>query len=423
MKLRVMVTLFVLLASPLFAERRRVVPIPLPPAEAARKQIVDAATLVADRTYATHQMDRRAWEDGIFMMGQTLHGEVLNVLSKGSGDKYIDRAVTYVGPGESYIAGANWTTYAQTALELYRYLPKNDPNRAGLLAAIQKPEEFAFTALVVSPGIGAPQSQWWIPGGYGTEFWVDDLYMIHAWLAMAGSVRDGLPGDPLMNTLAWEWWEAYIYNHRPNSVNPIELAVPSNPNRQGYFLWNPGEAVFYHDPSLPADFWGRGNGWAMYGLAYAAEYMTRPYVRGIYPETVTQDDLIGIYRAFAASLLKRRMPDGGWGTSLRDTSACPVSESSATALIAFGLAKGVNLGILDHDTYAPAVRAAYKILRANLNPAGDLANIQPGGDRPSCETRASNDPVLDMNFGPGAFLMLSSELAKFPDDDLAKLVR
>ncbi len=110
MKLRVMLTLFFLLALPLFAGRRRAVLVPLPPGVMARNSIVDTSALMMDRIYATHQMDRRAWEDGIFMMGQTLMAEAMNARSTGSGDKFISRSLEYVGAGENYIAGGNWTT-------------------------------------------------------------------------------------------------------------------------------------------------------------------------------------------------------------------------------------------------------------------------------------------------------------------------
>lgn len=424
MKLRIATLLLVFLAVPLYAKRRAVTP-PVSPAEQARQSILAASALVADRIYLTHQIDRRSWEDGIFMMGQLRLGEAMNARAAHSGDRFVERAVDYVGTGESYIAGGNWTTYAQTALELYRYLPPNDPRRAGLLTAIQKPLQFAFTAFTITPALGTPQGWWWVDGGYGTQFWQDDLYMIHAWLAMAGSVENGLPGDPLANMLAWEWWESYIYDHRPDSLDPRERAVPSDPMRHGYFLWSPKDGLFYHDPTVVGtdNFWGRGNGWAMYGLASAVEYMNRPFAGGLYPQTVSRGDLVAILQQMSSSLMTRRTPGGGWGTSLSHPESCPVAETSATALIAFGLAKGVNMGWLDHDTYAPAVLQAYKVLQANVSPAGDVQNIQPPWDRPSCSFWATDNPNTDLNFGPGAFLMLSSEVLKLPEEDLAKLAK
>jgi hypothetical protein len=34
---------------------------------------------------------------------------------------------------------------------------------------------------------------------------------------------------------------------------------------------------------------------------------------------------------------------------------------------------------------------------------------------PGCGTIWSNDPVINVNYGPGAFLLAASEVMKFPD--------
>jgi hypothetical protein len=98
-----------------------------------------------------------------------------------------------------------------------------------------------------------------------------------------------------------------------------------------------------------------------------------------------------------------------------------VSETSATGLITYMLAKGVNEGWLDRTAFTPVVLKALSLLLSRVDAQGDLAGIQPPGTGPDCGVTASNDPTVDVSYGVGAFLLAVSEALKLPDADLAAL--
>ncbi|HEX2122167.1 MAG TPA: glycoside hydrolase family 88 protein, partial [Thermoanaerobaculia bacterium] len=339
--------LLVVLSFPgLAAPKRRAVQ--HPPALTS-SAVIATASRVADRaTWTFHP--RLHWENAVYFDGLVLLGEQMNRRAPGSGDRFLDRAASVLLQSDDPIETVHWgdgTAFAQAALDLYRVLPASDPRRQALLALLSGPMQFAEHAVRVTPHAGAPRDPWWIAGGYGARFWQDDLYMVVPWLALYGSRQHGLPGNELARNLAYEWIEAYVHEHRPVSADPRESAVPSERTRRGLLLWNEEHALFQHQPESRWStefFWARGNGWALVALARAAALLDAPYTGGRYDRVLSTDELRALLRASAESLLRRRTPDGGWGSYLSKPGECPVAETSGTALIAFFLARGVNEG-------------------------------------------------------------------------------
>jgi rhamnogalacturonyl hydrolase YesR len=404
------------LAINLEAGRRHAV---APPS--TRQKILQTCIRIVEREISENRrpLDRRAWEDGIYLMGILATVEIMETQNPGSGKQLLDRVSNVVGTGEPYIAGGNWTTYAQPALELYRLNPEKT-QQVEILKSIDGPLSFAEFAVRTSPTAGPPKGWWWVEGGYGTQFWQDDMYMVIPWLAMYGSPQTGLPNNELARNLGYEWTESYIYDHRPDSPDPRERAVPTEKSRKGFFLWSPEQGLFYHDPTtLGTDnFWGRGNGWAIYGLVYATQYLDAPYSGKEYDQVMGRDELQTILRTMAASLIKRRTPDGGWGTNLSRPEECPVAETSATALLTFGLAKSINQGWLPREKYLASVKSGVQLLLGRIDGDGNISGIQPPGGGPSCYFLPWSDPNYNLNYGPGATLLALTEVLKFPDEDL-----
>jgi hypothetical protein len=198
--------------------------------------------------------------------------------------------------------------------------------------------------------------------------------------------------------------------------------VPSQRLRAGSLLWDPGLSLFRHDPGSGAgSYWGRGNGWAAWGLARSARYLDAPYGGGRYEEVVDRTGIREVLARLASALAARRSDDGGWPTDLAHPEACPASETSATGLITYMLAKGVNEGWLDRTAFTPVILKALSLLLHRLDAQGDLAGIQPPGTGPDCGVTASTDPAVDVSYGVGAFLLAASEVLKLPDADLATL--
>jgi hypothetical protein len=388
-----------------------------PPVALTPESIVALASRAADRVELSTE-PRLHWENAVYLDGLVLFGEELNRRAPGSGDRFIERAASVILNSDDAIDTVffgDGTAFMQAAMDLIRVLPPSDPRRAALLATAAGPMRFAEHAIRDTPSTAPPRDPWWIEGGYGARFWQDDLYMVVPWLALYGSTHNGLPANELARNLAYEWIEAYAYDHRPESSS----SVPSSRSRRGVLLWDSTHALFQHQPEtigMTDWFWGRGNGWALVALARAAESLDAPYTGGRYDQVIGSDEIRAMLRASAQSLIARRTPDGGWGSFLARSDLCPVAETSATALLTFFLARGINEGWLDRDVYQPVVVRAFAILMQRVARDGTITNIQPPGVGPACDRISSDNPAFNLNYGTGAVLLAASEVLKLDGD-------
>jgi unsaturated rhamnogalacturonyl hydrolase len=125
-------------------------------------------------------------------------------------------------------------------------------------------------------------------------------------------------------------------------------------------------------------------------------------------EVAAKADFAGRLRAMAGALAKVQGKDGMWRANLLFPSdpKCPNQESTSTGFFTFGLAYGVNAGILDKATYAPIVAAAWAGLAGiSLQPSGLVGWCQPVGAGPAPATQNSTS-----EFCVGAFLLAGSEV-------------
>jgi hypothetical protein len=405
----VVLVLSLLFSLPAAAKRRAV----QQPATLTRDALSAVAVRIHDRATWAHA-PRLHWENAVLFDGFVLAGEQLNAHEPGSGDRLIERAAAVLLDSDDDIAGVSWadgTAYSQAVLDLYRVLPPSDPRRARLLALLDGPMRFAEHSVRATPATAAPRDPWWIAGGYGARFWQDDLYMVVPWLALHGSTRHGLPGNELARNLAYEWIEAYVHEHRPETNEP----VPSLRSRRGALLWSEAHALFRHEPNHADEFfWGRGNGWALVALARAVEALDAPYSGNRYEQVVDAAELREMLQASAESLRERQSADGGWSAYLARED-CPAAETSGTALLTFFLARGVNEGWLDREIYAPVVLRAVSLLLRRVDAHGNVSGIQPPDVGPNCAKIASNHGRINVNHGPGAILLAIAEVMKFAE--------
>jgi len=170
-------------------------------------------------------------------------------------------------------------------------------------------------------------------------------------------------------------------------------------------LYDPEEHLYFRDASYLGKheangrmlFWSRGNGWVMGGIARVLDYMPKNYPAR--PQYVAQ------FREMAAAVMKVQGEDGLWRSGLLDPQAYPLPEASGSAFIAYALAWGVNQGILDRNTYAPAARKAWAGLLTHVYADGRLGCIQPVGAAPG-QFKATSSFV----YGVGAFLLAGSQM-------------
>lgn len=147
-------------------------------------------------------------------------------------------------------------------------------------------------------------------------------------------------------------------------------------------------------------FWSRGNGWAFAALTKILTAL---------PATdAHRAEYLQVYRQMAASLVAVQRSDGFWNVDLLDPHDHPGPESSGTALFTYGLAWGVNNGVLDAARYTPAVRRAWQALTTTaLQPSGLLGYVQPPATGPGGGTTTTSTAA----YGVGALLLAGRQVA------------
>ncbi len=172
------------------------------------------------------------------------------------------------------------------------------------------------------------------------------------------------------------------------------------------FLFDKEESLYYRDESYMGKldngtkiFWSRGNGWVFAGLTNIMNELN--------PQSKEYKYFLKIYKKMAKKLLAIQTPEGHWSMSLLGQEFYPTPETSGSSFYTYGLAWGINKGILDKATYAPAVEKGWNAMVSYVTEEGMLGYVQPIGAAPG-KAWADKTEV----YGTGAFLSAGSEVYK-----------
>ncbi len=171
-------------------------------------------------------------------------------------------------------------------------------------------------------------------------------------------------------------------------------------------LFDEDESLFYRDNSYIGKldggkkiFWSRGNGWVFGGLTLLMDEYE--------PGSEMYEYFKDIYLRMAKKLIEIQTEEGHWAMSLLNADLYPTPETSGTSFFTFGLAWGVNKGLLDKATYEPHIKRAWNCLRGHITKDGMLGYVQPIGAAPGKAW-----PDKSEVYGSGAFLAAGSEVYK-----------
>ncbi|WP_202330822.1 glycoside hydrolase family 88/105 protein [Mesorhizobium sp. L-8-3] len=142
-------------------------------------------------------------------------------------------------------------------------------------------------------------------------------------------------------------------------------------------------------------FWSRGNGWAYAGILHMLDALPRDDSARIFYQR--------LFMRMSAALLRAQAKDGFWRSSMLALRSQP--EASGTAFVVYGMQRGVALGLLDGQTYRPAILRAWSALVGAVSPEGRLGRVQQIGDAPD-EVR----PESTQLYGAGGFLLAASAI-------------
>ena len=120
--------------------------------------------------------------------------------------------------------------------------------------------------------------------------------------------------------------------------------------------------LYWHDRETPF-YWGRGNGFAVLGLAETLTYL--PQSHPLYV------DILLMYRKLLNGLLKYQNPSGCYHQVI--TLPGSYQELTSTCMIGYGIARGIKLGLLD-QSYLPTLKSLWNGTKARITEAGDVVD-------------------------------------------------
>lgn len=279
------------------------------------------------------------------------------------------------GETPEHVLFGDWQICFQTYADLYNILPDDKK--------IRRARE------VMEYEMSTPQNDYW--------WWADGLYMVM----------------PVMTKL---------YNITGNNKyldKLYEYILVSDS-----IMFDKDENLYYRDAKYvwpkhksangKKDFWARGDGWVLAGLAKVLKDLPADYKHRKFFE----DKFVNM----ADAVVAMQQPEGYWTRSMMDPEHAPGPETSGTAFFIYGLLWGVNNGYLKDPKYLEAAKKGWNYLQNTaLQKDGSVGYVQPIGEK------AISGQVVDKNstsnFGTGAFLLAACEyvrnLEKDASDDRA----
>ena len=183
-------------------------------------------------------------------------------------------------------------------------------------------------------------------------------------------------------------------------------------------LWDSKEQLFYRDKNYlnakekngKGIFWSRGNGWVFGGLALMIPDFPKDWEGSKF--------YIDTFQQLAKTLKNTQRKDGTWSSGiLGGEEAYPIKEISGSAFFVYGIAWGINNGLLEAAEFEPTLLKGWKALTKCVTKDGLVGYIQPVGAAPG-----NSFKNYTQVYGVGAFLAAGTEMFKYADKN-EKLTR
>lgn len=258
----------------------------------------------------------------------------------------------------------------QTYIDLYRLCPE--------------PQMLTKTKACMNMLVNTPQNDDWT--------WIDAIQMGMPLLVKLSAET----GDPRYREKAWKMY----------SCSRDTIAGGLYNEEEGLWWRDKDFVPPYKSPNGKNCYWSRGNGWVVAALVKVLEELPAddPH-RAQY-----EKDLTDMCRA----LLKCQREDGFWNVSLHDPTDFGGKETTGTALFVYGMAWGMNNGLLDKAEFLPATMKGWNaIVNEAVDKDGRLGYVQGTGKEPKDGQPVTFDSVPDFDdYGTGCVLLAGSEVYK-----------
>ncbi|MFG6687754.1 glycoside hydrolase family 88 protein [Mariniflexile sp. HNIBRBA6329] len=286
-------------------------------------------------------------------------------------------------PPDNGGSGGNLLTCGQIMIESYM-VSKKKYKIKNIISHLENPE--------IKNPISNPREWYW----EGGRRFVDGLFTGPPALAMLYKVTKDEKYLQWMETYVWDVY-GKLYDTEENLFYRDKRYFPENveqrkndPHREGNMqLTASGKKVI----------WSRGNGWAIAGIARILEYLPKEHASYKRYEQLLQ--------RMAQALKECQSEEGFWYPNLADPDDVHLKETSGTSFFLYGLAYGVNNGLLDKDEFTPVIRKGWKSVCDAVSAEGKVQWGQLVGDRPiNLSADDSHEYVT------GTFLLAASEIYK-----------
>ena len=209
---------------------------------------------------------------------------------------------------------------------------------------------------------------------------------------------------------------------KPNSTEATtyfekmyQLYMFSKTKQGGKGLYNPDDHLWWRDkdfvppykePNGQDCYWSRGNGWVVAALVRVLDILPN--------DAPHRDEYEKTYLNMMRVLPALQRPDGFWNVSLHDPTNFGGKELTGTALFAYGMAWGINHGLLDGKIYRPVITKAWNAMATDcVHPNGFLGYVQGTGKEPKDSQPVTYTSKPDFeDYGLGCFLLAGVELYK-----------
>ena len=183
----------------------------------------------------------------------------------------------------------------------------------------------------------------------------------------------------------------------------------------GNGLYNPVDHLWWRDkdfvppykePNGKDCYWSRGNGWVVAALVRVLDILPN--------DAPHRDEYQKTYLEMMQTLPPLQRSDGFWNVSLHDPTHFGGKELTGTALFIYGMAWGVNHGLLDAKRYRAHITKAWQAMATeSVHPNGFLGYVQGTGKEPKDGQPVTYDSKPDFeDYGLGCLLLAGTEVYK-----------
>lgn len=128
--------------------------------------------------------------------------------------------------------------------------------------------------------------------------------------------------------------------------------------------------LYQHGANGSPQPWGRGNGWAAAGNAELLQVLPKDHEN--------YEVVVSAFKNHMKGLIDVQLENGMWPQLLGSTDSTNWEETSGTSMFVFALYTGLELGILDEETFLDPAQKGWMAVTKYLSDDGRLGNIANG---------------------------------------------